>query len=549
MIRRVKPGLLSSLRRFKSTSSDKVVNVSLNDKTPDVKNFYNYTWGRWLVNDEQERRARETKFSLPGLVDVVKANVPKKGKAPTEAEIQVKTISPFHEGKHHKIYKVDLDDGRAFALRIPYTLGHSEFRDARMRSEVATMDFLRKKHQLPMPEVYSWCSVAQNPIEAEYFLMEFVPGELLMQGWNPASTDIKAKSSTIKPVVDLMDKIISTKFNKLGSLYFTEDVDAELQGDVPFDGETEFADRWRIGPTTEARFWKGSSAAIGAPFRGPYTSLRQYLDAGADVQLAYVIDALATPGITEEQTANLEKAKAIFEQYAKIVPALFDPSSGELPPEVYSGRLNHPDLSPMNIISPDADPSAFMLVDYESTAVRPFLLHGVPRFVQHKGPKVFSKQDVPDYESLSETDKKTVDHFMAQTQNQFAFEFLFKQSAPSASELFAAFTPNVKRRQQFVDSALHATAATVQDLAYDIAMLAQEWKYLGIEGREFPVPYSAADLERAALDIEAWNKFIMENPFVETKGWVPVDMFDKLVAEGTLVKQPNGDHKFVTPSS
>lgn len=538
-------------RRFLASDApgeQKTVHVSLDEENPQVDNFFDYTWGRWLENDKFEREARRTQFNLKGLVEVIKKNASKDGKAPQEADVEVKSIAPVHEGKHHKIYKVDLTDDRAFALRIPYALGHKQYREQRMKSEVATMDFLAKKHDVGMPKMVDWSAdAATNPVGNEFQLMEFINGDLLMKSWDPSSSDIKLKSGAIKPIVDFVEKLVATRFNKYGSLYFTEDVPAALQNELPYEGETDsaLADRWRIGQTTEARFWKGGSSDVTANLRGPWNSVAEYLDATAKIQLAYIHDALSRG---DGNTQQLKKAEEAFDQYARIIPHLFQESDG-LDKEIFSPRLHHPDLSPMNVLLTKTaeDEVKTYLLDFESTAIRPFLLHGPPKFVQHKGPKIFSTEDIPEFDTLPENEKRAINHFITQTQNQFAYEFLFKQAQePTTNDLFTAFLPNVKRRQQLVDTALATTAETQQDLKYDIAMLSQEWQYLSVD-REFPVPFSEQDLAQCASETEEWNKHIMANPFIETKGWVPADTFDALVKEGALLQKENGDYYFNAP--
>lgn len=540
----------ASLRTFATDPNEgggKTVHVSLDDENPQVDNFFDYTWGRWLENDKFERAARQTKFNLKGLVEVINQNASRDGKAPQDAEVQVKTMAPIHEGKHHKIYKIDMTDDKSYVLRIPYALGLNEYRQNRMKSEVATMDFLSKKHNLEIPQILDWSSTAgNNPLGSEFQLMNYVPGDLLMKSWDPSNSDIKVKSGSIKPVVDFVEKIVATKFNKYGSLYFTEDVAPELQNDLPYDGETDtnLADRWRIGQTTESRFWKSD---VAAPLRGPWNTVSEYLDATAKLQIAYVKDALARG---DGNTQQLNKALEAFEQYSKIVPELFK-ESDKLESEIYSPRLNHPDMSPMNVIlslsGENNDQVKTTLLDFESTAIRPFLLHGVPKFVQHKGPKIFSTEDIPEYDSLPDGEKRAIDHFMTQTQNQFAYEFLFKQSEePATNDLFSAYLPNVKRRQQLVDTAINTTPATQQDLKYDIGMLSQEWQYLTPD-REFPLPFTEQDLATVANETEEWNKEIMANPFIETQGWVPADTFENLVNEGLLVQKENGDYYYKAP--
>lgn len=539
-------------KRFNSSSSQDLEQeqeqVSLADLQKGHKGFFDYTWGRWMHNDEHERAIRKTEFSIEGLLDVMKEKVDYLSKSPANAELQIRSIGPIHEGKHHKIYKVELVDGRSYVLRIPYQIGLKEYRKSRMQSEVATMDFLKKKHSLLMPNVSSWSPTADNRLGCEYMLLDFVAGDTLMHSWQPGSMDLKAKSVTIKPIVDSLETILTTEFNKFGSLYFTEDVASEYQNDLPYDGETdtELADRWRIGPTTESRFWKGRHANIGAPFRGPFESAKDYLQATADVQLAYIEDDMGTRMLDPALKQQLLGAKKVFEWYSKLANTMFNDSS--IPNDLFSPRLHNPDLNPINIIH-RTEPEKTYVLDFENTAIRPWILHGSPSFVRNRGPKVFKKDDIPNYDQLSEAERKTIDHFIAQTQNQFAFEFLIKSSKVLGDRYFPAFSPNLKRREELVETALRvdSTERSYMDLEYDILKLSQEWQFVGVPDQPFPIEMTDEEFVTEAEKLDQWNIYVTQNPFTETKGWVPIALFEELLGRGIIVKKENGNYALEQP--
>lgn len=533
-------GLNRYAKRLYSSNSEDIFQVSLNDKNADTKNFFKYSWGRWLQNDEKERAARETKFDLKGMVDVIKEKVDYFKTSPENAELEVKTITPYHEGKHHKIYLVTMSDARSYVLRIPYSIGHKEYREARMKSEVATVDFLKKKVDATIPSVIAWSPTKENRLESEYMILDYVKGEALMKSWLPGSLDVKAKSGVIQPLVNFMNQISSIKFNKYGSLYFSQDVAKELQTDLPYDGETdpELIDRWRIGPTVESRFWKGLSAQTGSQFRGPWSSYMQYLEDTANIQIAY-IEELIQSGTGDK--SQLEQALLVFENYRKVIPELFKAEDG-FDENLFSPRLQHPDLNPLNVIH-RTDPVKSYLLDFEGSSIRPFALHGVPSFAKNKGPMIFKQDDIPNYNELSKEEVKSVDHFIAQTQNQFSFEYLFKQTD---SPLFNAFHPYLRRRQQLVETALSIPTNTqgYLDLNYEMLKLSQEWQF--IAKRPFPIRFSENEVEKFMQDLDQWNKKLLENPFLETKGWVPRDTFEELLGRGYIVPDGEGNYRLKT---
>ena len=78
-------------------------------------------------------------------------------------------MASIHEGKHHRIYKVDTNAGKSFVLRIPYALDDENTLAYRLKSEVATMDFAALKLGLKVPKVYSFGVNALNPVRQPSF--------------------------------------------------------------------------------------------------------------------------------------------------------------------------------------------------------------------------------------------------------------------------------------------------------------------------------------------------------------------------------------------
>lgn len=538
---------------------------------PQVRQFYKYTWGTWVKNDAAEKAKRETIFSLKGLVQVLREHLTAADK---NVNIEIKSIASLSEGKHHRLYLVhatgvsteSAETTTPYVLRIPYPgLGSSEYVSERLKSEVATMDFvskvLIKDSKFKVPEVIAWSADAsKTPLESRFILTEFVEGTTLMKYWDPASKDLASKQKVIQPVVDTFAALTSrVQFNKYGSLYFTED--SCDQNGLPFDGiDKDLADRWRIGRTTESQFWKNSLPAD-SKLRGPFNTASEYIEATGNVLVeslkSYIADAP-----TEEVKTALGKQLATAERYAKASSQLLLES--ELAPELFSPRLCHPDLNPSNFIVPPEVKSAEDLgksdlppptvVDFESTAIRPFLLHGTPFFARHDGLKIFSLEEVPDYEKLSEQDKYAVNHFLALSQNQFSFEYLLMQNSElgrEAKTLINAFAPTVKRRQRPIHLALtkdltdpSGTSKEYLDVDQDLISLGApqgEWEAYQIP-REYPLKFTPEELAAHDQAFAEYSKEGISNPFLFSKGWVPQEMFEKLVADGTITRKDNGDY-------
>lgn len=81
----------------------------------------------------------------------------------------------------------------------------------------------------------------------------------------------------LQELVDTERKFESARFSQHGSLYFKEDVSAELQkmplfaGDVP-DQLKAFSERYRIGPISDRQWWRNDRATMDLD-RGPCKSV------------------------------------------------------------------------------------------------------------------------------------------------------------------------------------------------------------------------------------------------------------------------------------
>ncbi|KAF1989773.1 hypothetical protein K402DRAFT_461099 [Aulographum hederae CBS 113979] len=68
-----------------------------------------------------------------------------------------------------------MDDGQNLIVKIPYpNVGGPPVLTT--ASEVATMDFVRTVLELPVPKVLAWESSENNPVDAQYIMMEYPKG-------------------------------------------------------------------------------------------------------------------------------------------------------------------------------------------------------------------------------------------------------------------------------------------------------------------------------------------------------------------------------------
>ena len=148
-------------------------------------------------------------------------------------------------------------------------------------SEVATLEFAREVLKLPVPRVLAWSGArarkgSTNPVGVDHIMMEVAPGVQIGDRWPKMRG-----SAEVRPAIDdllrLEDTLESVRFAQYGSLYFKEDVSAELQsrpllaegvGNGADSSVARFADKYRIGPLVDRQWWRGARAEMDLD-RGP----------------------------------------------------------------------------------------------------------------------------------------------------------------------------------------------------------------------------------------------------------------------------------------
>ena len=106
---------------------------------------------------------RYVRFNVPELINTAAMAV---------GRDRCMEIIKLTEGGFNKIFLLTMDDECEVIARIPISIaGPAHCTTA---SEVATMDFLRTRLDIPVPKVFAWASRVggDNPVGAEYIIME-----------------------------------------------------------------------------------------------------------------------------------------------------------------------------------------------------------------------------------------------------------------------------------------------------------------------------------------------------------------------------------------
>ena len=197
--------------------------------------------------NEKERMAeRYVRFNVPELMRTAARAV---------GRDRCVDIMKVAEGGFKKILPLTMDDGYEVIERILTPIaGPAHYTTA---SEVATMEYLRTRLDIPAPKVFAWASRvgSENPVGAEYITMEKMQGESLASCWLSLST--KELAEIIEQIVDIDSRLFSAPFSGHGSLYYKENLEEKLRENKRNEqtGVDLLSDRFSIGPIATRLFW------------------------------------------------------------------------------------------------------------------------------------------------------------------------------------------------------------------------------------------------------------------------------------------------------
>ena len=148
-------------------------------------------------------------------------------------------------GSFHEIKVLRFTDGWSCIARLTRCKEHI----AKATSEIATMEYVRARTTIPVPEVYYSDLEPQNPVGAPYVLMERLPGKHLYYIWDKLSTE--HKKCVVSQLAGVIFQLSRLKFGTICSL-------RDKHG--------------ASGPVQNLSWSKDS------PGRGPFTSLQEFFE-------------------------------------------------------------------------------------------------------------------------------------------------------------------------------------------------------------------------------------------------------------------------------
>ncbi|QOU22875.1 hypothetical protein BRETT_003062 [Brettanomyces bruxellensis] len=550
----------------KSKIEPEEVFTNLNmDNDPIRNRMFEYNWGTWIKNDELEKRKRFTKFSISGLNEVVRVlqttvdkpnseimDIGKNVKAITgslkkldsddKAIANIKQIVSIHEGKHHHVYKVILTNGKALALRLPYRTMPDFYTERCLQSEAATSYYLQERLGLCIPKLIAYSGSFDNFLEFPFILSEYKEGDLLMKNWDPIikgklgdKTVEKKLSVAIDPIFSFMKATTCASFPGYGSLYF--------KGDIQ-EGKKLMAlksdDLFVLGPTTLRCYYRTSDVLDQAEidnYTGPW-AVESPLKMIKDLS-SLIVSSLKKKELTKDSVNDLNKVIKVYQSLENTSEKLLDIRSSSIPnfEKLIEPRLHIPDLDPMNVVV--SGEGEYNFLDFEGATTIPFIVSSAPLFIEYSGPKVFDINEVENFDGLAPKSKARVEYMQKRTRNQ---EYWEKKLVKEMHDMSSSASPIVKMvKDPFICVVRnHVPDHEYFSLAGSLFMLKHAWKDLReghiVDNTECPIELTDHDFNQFASDYDSYQRKINSEPFGITGGWVPQDVFERLLKQGVVIK-------------
>jgi hypothetical protein len=265
-----------------STDSSKNLNIKMHRALltfPDLKfgdEFFKYTRGRFVCDEKLEMSQREVQFNVHELARCAAEAIGAKACV---------AIEKYPDGMYNKSMLLTMDNGSQVVAKVPNP--NAGLPHLTTASEVATMDFVgqlrgfmpetrtdsfqaRRILKTPVPRVLAWSSkVEDNPVGAEYIIMEKAPGIGLERAW--PTMKIKDRITVVKAIAAFQKTWTSVSFKRFGSLYYSKDLEAPARGEplyVNSDGVDITDDEFAVGPSM-GREWIDDGRASVEMERGP----------------------------------------------------------------------------------------------------------------------------------------------------------------------------------------------------------------------------------------------------------------------------------------
>ncbi|KAK0714749.1 phosphotransferase enzyme family-domain-containing protein [Lasiosphaeris hirsuta] len=290
----------------------------------------------------------------------------------------------FHTaGAYNKLYLVDSIRGR-FMMRVCLSVDPRN----KVRGEVATLQLVRRKTDMPVPHVVAYDDTSTNEIGFEWILMQLMPGRPAYFRWRRMT--MAQKETLVSRVAEFQAQLfrcgsLGDGFRGIGTIGAGPDQNpATDAAGVPEPGQI-VSSVWFSGPHYHYTVPRG-------PFRSSHDWLRAYLMIIIKEHTTALND---THDDDDREYAEgvLRVARKLLRLLPKLFPAIVHPIERTV--------LWHDDLTLMNLMVDDAG-RITAVIDWECVAT-------MPRWVASQFPEFLRgavREDRPDRSRYTDVSDK-----------------------------------------------------------------------------------------------------------------------------------------------
>ncbi|KAE8130873.1 kinase-like domain-containing protein [Aspergillus pseudotamarii] len=476
--------------------------------------FFRNTSRRWIFDETDRLNERYVKFR-PRELQRIAGEVMQQDSCPD--------IAKLAEGGFNKVFTLRATNGREVIARIPTPIaGPARYTTA---SEVATMDFLRTVLKLPVPEVFTYSITSDNPVGAEYILMERVEGESLSSRWLSLTTD--EMKDIMTQIADIERKIFDFSFPAYGSLYYKKDLDGETQ--IPI------MDDFVVGPVSTRQFWHGERSKTEID-RGPWLSPVDCVTSAARREMAVIQHhAKAQPRQTfllpTDYNIHPSEHSSLLSQFLQLAPHLTRPGSYSAP------TLRHPDLSLSNILLAPRSSKIISIIDWQDAAIFPrFIQAGYPAFCEHdpSQPQSLHVPSLPDnFDEMSIDEQKQAKViFRLEEANLY---YTAATGVHNDKHMDVLKAPHLGMQQYLIHQTGYPWDADIINLRAALVGITTLSVWSKISSAVCPVVFSDEEREAAIADSREWNESeqllsqVREHLSIDPEGGTGPDNFGRAV--------------------
>ncbi|KAK2766740.1 hypothetical protein FQN54_006054 [Arachnomyces sp. PD_36] len=516
--------------------------------------LFTYTSGRFLYNEQRRLEERRIDFNVAALKHVAEQHI---------GHGKITDLRKFAEGGFNRVFLLTAEDGFQAVAKLPYMI--TVPKRYTTASEVATTDLLRSKG-IPVPRILGWSADQNNPVGAEYIIMEKASGIPLEMRWFELSK--QERHHLVTSLVEIETKFFDIPFGHYGSIYYRNDVPSNLQRDLYVEGTdpvmSSADERFCIGPTTDYMFWYGKRAELEID-RGPCKNFQP----GASFPQLSEGELIESPtGKTPEDylAAIGKREREWTERYGKPRPARFPHVinfEGIKSPHHHIQLLNQylavapyllgsdPHyLTPGNVFVCPETHQVSCIIDWQHTTLLPLLLAtGHPPMLQspdNPPPQTLEKPVLPDdYDTLSPEMKSQVDEL--HRRRVLFYLYMVFNGGLNKRHLSGMKDPRVLVTQHLVERAEKQWSGDTFSLKGALIRITENWDHFNASLPEpipCPISFSKSEIDTHYEQEPTWFQM---NGLVEywkselqglsDDGWVRTEAYEDVVKKNMELKQ------------